>query len=75
MNHYKGLCPDCLGRLWLEDGLGDWFRCQTCNPPPERQNEPSKHRPRLSVVYGGRRDSNVVVLHPPTEPPDLPPAA
>lgn len=24
-------CPACMGRLWLEDYNGDFFRCLACN--------------------------------------------
>ena len=28
-------CPACLGKLWLEDHKGDWFKCLNCNATGE----------------------------------------
>ena len=32
-------CPSCLGRLWLQDVNGDFFKCALCQATGEPKNE------------------------------------
>jgi len=32
-------CPSCLGRLWIEDMDGDFFRCEECNGTGDQKRE------------------------------------
>jgi|688.fasta_scaffold26571_3 hypothetical protein len=35
-------CLVCLGRLWLQDEKGDYFRCGECNATGERKENGRK---------------------------------
>ena len=63
-------CPHCLGRYWIDDGLGDWIKCSVCNGA-DRQHERNT-RSRIRLVYSN--DRRVVKLEN-SDGPDLPPGA
>lgn len=59
------LCPNCEGRHWIADGMGDWIRCEECNPPP-----PPKHKAEVLTFSRGAKVRKQVTVDN-----DLPPAA
>ena len=63
-------CPHCLGRYWIDDGLGDWIKCSVCNGATKQHERNTRSRIRL--VYSN--DRPVVKLES-DDGPDLPPAA
>jgi hypothetical protein len=46
-------CLNCHGKMWVEDGNGDWVRCLECNPEPPKAQV-------LTFVRGARVRKPVV---------------
>lgn len=63
-------CPHCLGRHWIDDGLGDWIKCSVCNGATKQDERNTRSRIRL--VHSS--DRPVVKLES-DDGFDLPPAA
>jgi hypothetical protein len=63
-------CPHCLGRYWIDDGLGDWIKCSVCNGAMKKNER--NNRIGLRLVHSTDRP---VVIRRDDSPPDLPPAA